>query len=95
MNLKIIKSENKDKRLHAIFTLENGKRRSIHFGLKNGSTYLDHNDDNKKKAWIARHQVRGTFDDPMTPSSLSRWILWNKSTFTDSIKDFKKRFDVN
>lgn len=27
----------------------------IHFGLKNGSTYLEHKDDLKRKNWIARH----------------------------------------
>jgi hypothetical protein len=95
MKVQFVKSDRKDKRLQAIFTLEDKSQRRVHFGLKNGSTYLDHGDDNKKRAWIARHEVRGTFFDPMTPSSLSRWILWNKTNITDSIKDYKNKFHFN
>ena len=27
----------------------------IHFGSKNGKTFIDHGDEKKKKAWRARH----------------------------------------
>ena len=28
----------------------------IHFGSKKGKTFIDHNDDKKRKAWKARHK---------------------------------------
>jgi hypothetical protein len=31
------------------------KDRKINFGLKNGSTYIDHGDEIKRKNWRARH----------------------------------------
>ena len=53
-----------------------------------------HKDDKVKRAWIARHQVRGTFNDPTSPSGLARWILWNKKTMTSSFKDYLKKFNL-
>jgi len=69
-------------------------RKKVHFGAKGSSTYLDHHDEKKRDAYIARHKVNGKFNDPMTPSSLSRWISWNKTSLADSIRDFKKRFNL-
>ena len=35
------------------FVVYNGKK--INFGLKGGSTYIDHGDNKKRDAWRARH----------------------------------------
>ena len=43
-------SHRKGKRFYVIY---NNKK--IHFGLKGGSTFVDHHDKDKKKAWRARH----------------------------------------
>lgn len=40
----------KTKRYYVIYN-----NKIINFGLKNGDTYVDHNDKNKRKAWRARH----------------------------------------
>ena len=80
------------KRLKAVFFDGEKKVKSTSFGLKGGSTFIDHKDENKKSAWIARHQVRGNFGDFMSASSLSRYILWNKPTLSASIADYKKKF---
>jgi len=77
----------------AVFYDGNKKVKTTHFGDSNGSSFIDHKDEQKKEAWIARHKVRGTFDDPMSASSLSRFVLWNKPTLTASIKDYKTRFN--
>lgn len=90
-------SDKKDKKMKATFILENGKTRTIHFGQANPTgkgTYIDHKDDKIKRNWIKRHEVRGKFDDPMTASSLSRWILWNKPSLNKSIIDFKNKFGL-
>ena len=43
-------STNKNKKYYVIY-----KGKKIHFGLKNGSTFIDHKDKNKRDAWRARH----------------------------------------
>jgi hypothetical protein len=95
----IIKLSNRpDKRYVAIFYDKEKKVKTTHFGYKDkdgfGSTYIDHKNDTLKEAWIKRHQVNGTFEDYMTAGSLSRYILWNKKTFRESLADYKRRFKL-
>ena len=99
--LSVKPSDRADKKYTATFCMCQGptkccdkERKKVHFGAKNSSTYLDHNDDSKKSAYIARHRVNENFNKPMTPGSLSRFILWNKTTLSASIADFKKRFNL-
>ncbi len=47
----------------------------------------------KKNAYIARHKVNENWNDPTSAGALARYILWNKKTLTDSIADFKQRFN--
>ena len=94
-------SDRKDKKLTATFCLCEGeskccdkKKKKVHFGYKGGSTYIDHKDDKKKDAYIARHKVNENWNDPTTAGALARYILWNKKTLSESIADFKKRFNL-
>lgn len=99
MKVIISLSDKPNKRYTAIFYDNDKKVRTTHFGYKDkegyGNTYIDHNKDNIKDAWIKRHQVNGTFEDYMSASSLARYILWNKRTLTVSITDYKRRFNLN
>lgn len=70
------------------------ERKKVNFGAKGSSTYIDHHDEKKKDAYIARHKVRENFNNPMTAGSLARFILWNKTTLSASINDFKRRFKL-
>ena len=91
--MKIEKSTRKNKRLVAIF--DNGKK--VHFGLKGGSTYIDHKDKDKRKNYIARHEVneKQFYNSPYHASTLSRFILWGDATnLNQAITDFKKKFDL-
>lgn len=90
MKVKFFKSDKSDKRMKAVF---DGKK-TVHFGSKTGSTFIDHKDPKKKTAWEARHKVRENWNDPMTAGALSKHILWNKSSLEASIKDYKKRFSL-
>ncbi len=91
-------SDKPNKRYMAVFYDKVGKVKTTHFGYKDkdgyGNTYIDHKNDNIKDAWIKRHQVNGTFEDYMSPSSLARYILWNKKTLRESISDYKRRFSL-
>jgi len=97
MRVEITESDKDDKRFVAVFYDGDKKIKTTHFGLKNPKigTYIDHKDKSIKFNWIARHEVRGDFKDFMTPSSLSYHILWNKPTLQASIKDYKKKFNLD
>ena len=95
-------SPKKDKKLRAIFTLENGKKKNVDIGAVGYNDYLIYNKkfdnkkaDEKKKAYIARHKVNENWNDYMSAGSLSRWILWNKRTLAQSISSYKKKFNLN
>lgn len=84
-------STRQDKRYMAVF--HDGT--TIHFGLKGGSTYIDHGDKAKRSAYIARHRVNEDFNNPKTAGSLSRWLLWGDSTsLSKNLSAFKSKFKL-
>lgn len=90
--MKLKDSSAKGKRLTAVF--DNGKE--VHFGLKGGSTYVDHHRVDLREAYLARHRVREDFNDPYTPGALSARILWGPHTsIRENLAAFKKRFGKN
>jgi len=87
--MEITPSTRKDKRFLATF--KNGVK--IHFGLKGGSTYIDHGDKNKRDAYIKRHQVNEDWTK-INPASLSRYILWHDKDINKNIKYYKNKFNI-
>lgn len=98
MNIKFIRigySRREGKKYYAeFFDADRKLVKTNHFGSDVGVTYNMHKDDKVKRAWLARHSVRGTFDDPTSPSALSRYLLWNKKTMTASFKDYLSKFNL-
>ena len=82
------------KKLMAVFNLENGRTRTVHFGSAGSQDYTRHRDPVRKRMYLARHAPREDWTSPMTAGALSRWILWNKETLRDSILDYTQRFDI-
>lgn len=95
MKVSITPSDRAEKRYKAVFTDTDNSKKTVHFGYKNGSTYIDHKKKDKKEAWVKRHSVRGTFNDYKSASSLAYHILWNKPTLQESIKDYKNKFNLS
>ena len=87
MEVELTHSNRKDKRYEVRI---NGKK-SIHFGSKNGQTFIDHGDIKKKDAWLARHRVNENWSDPMTAGYWSRWLLWNKRDIQRSMELLERR----
>jgi hypothetical protein len=91
----VIKKSNKEgKKLMAIFTLENGRTRTTHFGAEGMSDYTKNRDIDRKQRYLKRHRRNENWNAPMTAGALSRWILWNKETRGASISDYKRRFNL-
>ena len=86
MEVVITSSNRPDKRLQAKF-----KNKTVHFGSKDGRTFIDHKDRKVKDAWIARHKVRENWGDLQTAGSLAKNILWNKTTMQASVDDLNRR----
>ena len=66
-------SKIKNKRFYVVY---NGKK--INFGLENGSTYIDHRDEKKKSAWIARHSKIMLKDGTPAYKNKNQSAYWSK-----------------
>jgi len=70
-------SKNKNKRFYVIY-----QAKKINFGSKNGSTFYDHKDKTKRKAWYARHsKIKDksgnlVINNPLSASYWSANLLW-------------------
>lgn len=70
-------SPNKGKRFYVIF-----KGKKIHFGSKNGETFIDHGDEKKRRDWYARHSKillkdkTRAIDNKHSPAFWSAKLLW-------------------
>ena len=91
--LKIIPSTKKTKKYAAFFVI-NKKIKIVHFGGKGFSDYTKHKDPERKKRYIIRHRKNENWKDPTTAGALSRWVLWNLPSFRESVKDYKRRFNL-
>ena len=90
----VSKSDRLQKKYVATFDLGN-KTKKVHLGQKDSSTYLDHKDDKKRDAYLARHKVNENWGDATSAGSLSRHLLWGTTTsLSENIKLFKKRFNL-
>lgn len=94
MKVKLMKSNNKNKKYVMEFYNNNGEYiKSTHFGASGYSDYTKHKDDARKLRYINRH-ISEDWTDPTKAGTLSRYILWNKRTIKDSFKDYLKRFKL-
>ena len=94
VSVKISKSNKDGKKLMAVFQLDNGRSRKVHFGAAGMADYPKTKDKAQKKRYLDRHRKRENWNSPMTAGALSRWVLWNKETRAASIADYKRRFKL-
>jgi hypothetical protein len=77
----------------AIFTnCKNNREKTTHFGASGYSDYIKHGDIERKQRYINRHRKNENWNDPTSAGSLSRYILWGKTSLRASIADYKRRF---
>ena len=90
----IRESEKKTKKFDAVFRDKEGKEKVVSFGQAGADDFTKTGDEEAKRLYLIRHRKNESWDKPMTPGALARWILWNKPTLKESIADYKKRFDL-
>ena len=92
--ISIRKSRKAEKKYDAVFERD-GREKVVSFGAAGMSNYTKHKNSTRKQRYIRRHTGKGEkWSQPDTPGALSRWILWNKPSFKDSVADFRRRFGV-
>ena len=97
MSRKIIlsKSKVKGKRLKVEMIGFGDMKSHIHnFGSDVGKTYVDHGDDKKKSAWIARHSVNKNWDSMHSSIYFSKNLLWNSDSLKQNIKILSKKLNA-
>jgi Family of unknown function (DUF5754) len=88
-------NDNKHK-LKVVLEDRAGHQHTVYFGAKGYSDYTIHKDPERKKRYITRHKSREdwTAAGILTAGFWSRWVLWNKPTFAESLENTKKRFNI-
>ena len=91
--LECVEEVNDSKRFKAYFT----DGTSTRFGQTDPKmgTYIDHQNKELKKNYIKRHLKDLETNDYKRAGYLSMFLLWNKPTFKESIKDFNRRVKKN
>jgi hypothetical protein len=70
--------------------------KTVHFGASGYEDYTIHKDEDRMKRYISRHKNNENWGKSGigTAGFWSRWLLWNKSSLSASIKDTEKRFNI-
>ena len=74
----------------------NTKKKITSFGAKGYSDYTKptENNEKKKENYIKRHSVNEDWNDLSKAGTWARYILWNKPTINESIKNMEQKFQV-
>ena len=93
IKLQISESENPKKKYKAIFTKDDGKTKTIHFGAKGYEDYTQHHDKNRRVLYRKRRE-KDLKGDPMRAGYLSYYILWGNSiNMQSNIRSFKNKYN--
>ena len=94
MKVVIKKSTNLKKKYMAVFKDKGKVVKTTHFGAAGMSDYTKHKDKTRKKRYMSRHKKRENWKDYKSAGALSRYILWGETSFRESVKRYKRRFNL-
>jgi hypothetical protein len=77
-----------------VLDIGDGRTKTVRFGAAGMSDFTKNKDEARKQRYLDRHRARENWDDITTAGAWSRWLLWNKPTIAESLKDLKQRFDL-
>ena len=89
------KSDKPGKKLMAVFTKDNGRTKTTHFGSAGMDDYTLTKDKEQRKRYRTRHQKDLQTGDYTRAGYLSYYILWGNSTSRkENISAYKNRFNL-
>ena len=89
------KSTKPNKKLMAIFTKDNGRKKTTHFGASGMDDYTITKNKEQRKRYRDRHKKDLTTGDYTRAGYLSYYILWGPSTSRkENIAAYKRRFKL-
>ncbi len=95
MKMSVKPSTKPNKKLMAVFTKDNGRTKTTHFGAKGMDDYTITKNTEQRARYRNRHQKDLNTKDPTRAGYLSYYILWGNSTSRkENIKNYKKRFNL-
>ncbi len=95
MKMIIKKSSKPEKDYMAIFTKENGRTKTTHFGDAKLPHYTSSATKEQRTRYRARHKKDLQTNDPTRAGYLSYYILWGQSkSLRENIKSYKRRFNL-
>jgi len=94
MKVVIKKSTNPKKKYMAVFSDKGKKVKTTHFGAAGMSDYTKHKDKTRKRRYLSRHRKRENWSDYKSAGALSRYVLWGETSFRESVKRYKRRFNL-
>jgi len=80
-----------EKKKYEAFFQVGDKIKSQKFGSEGMSDYTKHKNIDRRNNYISRHFKDLETLDPIRAGYLSMFILWNKPSFSESVKDYKAR----
>jgi|TARA_R110000744_G_scaffold238433_1_gene355924 hypothetical protein len=94
MKVVISKSDKSGKKLKAVFTRENGRTKTTHFGASGYDDYTLTKDKEQRTRYRNRHR-KDNINNPESAGSLSWHVLWGESTSRQqNIKSYKRKFNL-
>ena len=96
MKMVIKRSTKPDKKYMAIFTKDNGRTKTTHFGQRGATDYLLSKDKERRSRYRQRHKKDLKTKDPTRAGFLSYYLLWGDSTsLRSNIQSYKRRFNLS
>jgi len=94
MKFELFHSTQAGKKYKAVFT-DGTKHKTIHFGASGYQDLTQHKNLERKTAYLSRHKSNESWNNPQTAGSLSRWILWDTTSLSTNVANFKRRFHLD
>ncbi len=96
ISVKLFESPNKNKKYRAIFYKDGKKFKHTDFGAEKMSDYTINKDKERKEKFLSRFNklIEKNKENPYSPITLSHLLLWNKPSLKQSLKDYKKIFNI-
>ena len=87
----LYQSDRKDKRYKVVIQPQNF---TVYFGDPRYQNFTMHKDEGRKRLYLIRHEKNENWKDIKTSGFWSKWLLWNLTTISQSIKDIEQRFRI-